>query len=80
MACPRSLFLKYPRLNPTRISLPHDQIPLLAGQPPNRPDSLNTTTLFVLAERCEKPGAAMARQTQDSIVNFIALLLLLGLK
>ena len=30
---------RYPRLKPTRISSPHDQMPWLAGQPANRPAS-----------------------------------------
>src|SRR5262249_2106221 len=80
IACPPSLFLKYPMLNPTRISFPHDQIPLLAGQPPKRPDSLKTTTLFVLAERCGNADAPKTTHKQVSFLSFIVVQMLLALR
>src|SRR5688572_13653645 len=73
-ACPRSTFLKYARLKPTSISLPHAHIPLLAGHPPKRPLSLKTTTLFVEEERCAHNGAVAVKiERQISDTYFIVL-------
>jgi hypothetical protein len=66
---PRSLTLKYPRLKPTRISLPQTQTPLFAGQPPKRPLSRNTITFSMAAGRsAAKPAAVSRRIASEALI------------